>query len=68
MSDKTKLEKQKRLREIEDRKIEILMEISSIKDNNLKNNENAVKLNSEYSQLHKEHYQLQMKVIKKNRS
>ena len=52
--------RQKRLREIEDRKIEILMEIPSIRDNN----EKIVQLNSEYVQLGDEYYNLKIELIK----
>jgi hypothetical protein len=54
------LDKEKRLREIEDRKIEILMEIPSVKDNTEKISE----LNYEYVQLSDEYYNLKISVIK----
>ncbi|UCH88926.1 MAG: hypothetical protein JSV49_11925 [Thermoplasmata archaeon] len=62
MTNKNNLEIQERLREIEDRKIEILLEIANINDNY---NEMILQLNSEYAQLHKEYYQLQLEFIRK---
>ena len=53
---------QKRLREIEDRKINILLEIASIKD---KNCTKISRLNSEFTQLHQEYYQLQIGLMRK---
>ena len=67
MHGKTELFQQKRLREIEDRKIEILMELASIKDDNINNNKKASKLNSEYSELHEEYYILQFVTVRCNR-
>lgn len=60
MTKKIKLEKQQRLREIEDRKIEILLEIANINDNY---SEKVSRLNSEYTQLDKEYYQLQLELL-----
>jgi hypothetical protein len=54
--------KQERLSEIEDRKIEILLEISNINDNY---NEKVSRLNSEYARLDKEYYNLQLELINK---
>jgi hypothetical protein len=62
MTNKIKLEKQQRLREIEDRKIEILLEIANINDNY---SEKVSRLNSEYTQLDKEYYQLQLELLEK---
>ena len=56
------LEKQQRLREIEDRKIEILLEIANINDNY---SEKVSRRNSEYTQLDKEYYQLQLELLEK---
>ena len=53
--------KQHRLKEIEDRKIEILMEIANINDNY---NEKVSLLNSEYALLDKEQYDLKLELIK----
>ena len=64
MTKKIKSKKQQRLGEIEDRKIEILLEIGRINDSY---NENVSQLNSEYTRLHEEHYQLQVDIIKKNK-
>jgi len=57
-----KMERQQRIRELEDRKIEILMEIARI---NNRYSEQVFKLNSEYERLHKELYMLQMDRISK---
>jgi hypothetical protein len=57
-----KMNKQKRLREIEDRKMEILLEIEK---SNKCYGEEISKLNSEYAQLDKEQYYLQLDLIKK---
>ncbi len=54
--------KQKRLREIEDRKIEILLETEKINDSY---SEEISKLRSEYKQLDEEQYYLQLELIKK---
>lgn len=62
MTNKIKLEKQQRLREIEDRKIEILLEITNINDNY---SEKESRPNSEYTQLDKEYYQLQLELLEK---
>jgi len=62
MNSKNKLKKQQRLRDIEDRKIEILLQIAKINNNY---NEQVSHLNSEYEQLHEEHYKLQMELIRK---
>lgn len=62
MTNKIKLEKQQRLREIEDRKIEILLEIANINDNY---SEKVSRPNSEYTQLDKEYYQLQLELLEK---
>jgi len=56
------LEKQQRLREIEDRKIEILLEIANINDNY---SEKVSRRNSEYTQLDKEYYQLHLELLEK---
>jgi hypothetical protein len=53
-------EKQMRLREIEDRKIEILLEVPRVKDNT----EMISELNYEYIQLGNEYYNLKSKLIK----
>jgi hypothetical protein len=50
-----------RLKEIEDRRIEILMEIARINDNYSKK---VTELNSEYKQLGDEYYQLKMEMIR----
>ncbi len=51
---------QKRLNEIENRKIEILMEIAII---NKKYREKISKLSSEFSQLDEEYYHLKLELI-----
>ena len=51
-----------KFREIEDRKIEILLEISNINDSYSKK---VSQLNFEYSQLKKEYYKLQLELIGK---
>ena len=56
--------KQQRLRIIEDRKIEILLEISNINDNY---NEKVSRLNSEYARLDKEQYNLKLELIRKKK-
>lgn len=56
------MEKQQRLREIEDRKIEILLEIANINDNY---SEKVSRRNSEYTQLDKEYYQLHLELLEK---
>jgi hypothetical protein len=60
LANKEDSEKQKRLREIEDRKIEIILEIPKINDNIRK----MIQLNHEYVQLDDEYYQLKLEVIK----
>jgi hypothetical protein len=55
------LNKQKRLREIEDRKIEILLEIANINNGY---NEKVSRLNSEYALIDKEYYHLKLELIK----
>jgi hypothetical protein len=62
MTNKMKLIIQQRLREIEDRRIEILMKIAYINDDY---NERISQLNTEYAQLHEEYYQLQLELIRK---
>jgi len=60
MNDTTKTGQKKRMEQIEDRKIEILMEIARLN----KDYDNKVSgLNSEYEKLHKELYMLQIKMI-----
>jgi hypothetical protein len=49
-----------RLREIEDRKMEILMELTHLVDNPNK----IVQLNNEYVQLDDEYYQLKIETIR----
>jgi TusA-related sulfurtransferase len=49
-----------RLREIEDRKIEIILEIPKVNDDF----EKMIRLNSEYVLLDDEYYQLKLEVIK----
>ena len=51
---------QKRMTDIEDRKIAILLEIGDINNNY---NEKVSKLNFEYEQLNKEYFQLQLGLI-----
>jgi hypothetical protein len=55
-------ESQNRLKKIEDRKMEILLEIARINDNYSKK---VSKLNSEYKQLGDDYYNLKIEVIKK---
>lgn len=62
MTNVKMMEKRKKIKEIEDRKIEILIEIASI---NKDYDEQVSRLNSEYGRLHKELYLLQMDLIKK---
>jgi hypothetical protein len=50
-----------RMRKIEDRRIEILLEIAEM---NRDYDDNITRLNSEYEQLHEEHYRLHMDMIK----
>ena len=61
MTRKKNSKNQKRLCEIEDRKIEILMEIAKINDNY---NEQVTRLNSEYTRLDKEYYELRSEMIR----
>jgi diphthamide synthase subunit DPH2 len=60
MNKKELLKRQQRLREIEDRKIEILLEVPSVKDNNEKISE----LNDEYEQLGDEYYYIKLELIR----
>ena len=60
MEGSGRLERKKRIREIEDRKIAILMEIATI---NKIYDEQVSRLNSEYERLHRELYTLQMDMI-----
>jgi hypothetical protein len=62
MTNRPNIKKQQRLREIEDRKIEILVEITSINDHY---NENVSRLNSEYTRLDREYYFLKLELISK---
>jgi hypothetical protein len=59
LTNKEDDKRQKRLREIEDRKIEILLKLPSVKDNT----EKIMKLNSEYLQLGDEYYNLKIELI-----
>jgi len=61
MANKKNGKKHKRLREIEDRRIEILLEIGSIDDDKI---DTILELNSEYARLHKEQYLLQVELIR----
>ncbi|UCE74950.1 MAG: hypothetical protein JSV56_04400 [Methanomassiliicoccales archaeon] len=60
MVNKLQEDKQKRLKEIEDRKIEILVEIGQI---NKSYGEEISKLRSEYIQLDKEYYSLKLELM-----
>jgi hypothetical protein len=62
MANIIKTKKEKRLIEIEDRKIEIILEIASIND---LENEKVFKLNSEYALLNEEYYHLKLNLISK---
>jgi hypothetical protein len=62
MANKIKTKKQIRLIEIEDRKIEIILEIASIND--LKK-EKVLQLNSEYALLNEEYYYLKLNLPNK---
>ena len=62
MTNKKNLKKQQRLRSIEDRKIEIILEIAEINDNY---SVKVSRLNSEYTRLDKEQYDLKLELIKK---
>jgi hypothetical protein len=64
MTNKKNLKKQNRLKSIEDRKIEIILEIARINDNY---SEKLSQLNSEYIRLDKEQYELKLEFIKKKR-
>jgi len=64
MTDNMKSKYKERLKYIEDRKIQILLEIASINNNY---NENVSRLNSEYEQLHEEYFQLKSEFIKKRK-
>jgi hypothetical protein len=59
---RTKIDKKnkQRLKEIEDRKIEILMEIAEINNNY---HGTILRLNAEYSRLDKEYYQLKLLIV-----
>ena len=65
MSNRKILEKRQRMEEIEDRKIEILIEIAKVNKNY---DVRVTQLNYEYEQLHKEHYQIQMQMISNKRN
>ena len=62
MTNKKNQKKQQRLIEIENRKIEILLELGDINNNY---NEKVSRLNTEYAQLDKEYYQLKIESIGK---
>jgi hypothetical protein len=62
MTNKKNIKRQQRLREIENRKIEIIIEIGNI---NNYYNEKISRLNSEYVRLDKEYYHLKLELIKK---
>jgi hypothetical protein len=59
LANKEDNEKHRRMREIEDRKIEIILEIPKVNDNI----EKMIQLNHEYAQLGGEYYNLKLKVI-----
>jgi hypothetical protein len=61
MANNIKTRKQKRLREIEDRKIEILLETGRIND---RYGKTISRLDSEYKQLDEEYYQLQLDLFR----
>lgn len=61
MTNKKKLKKHHRLREIEDKKIEILLEIANINNHC---NKKVSQLNSEYAKLDKEYYYLKLELIR----
>ena len=63
MDDTRRSQQKKRIQQIEDRKIEILMKIASI---NKKYDDQISTLNSEYEKLHKELYLLQIEQINRN--
>jgi hypothetical protein len=58
------LKEQKRLREIEECKLEIILKIANLNDNY---NEKISKLNTEYSKLDKEYYYLKIALIKRKK-
>jgi hypothetical protein len=60
MNNNLYMDIQKRLKEIEDRKIEILQEIANI---NKHYREKTSRLNSEYAKLDEEYYHLQLKLM-----
>jgi hypothetical protein len=62
MTKEKEIKKPKRLGEIEDRKIEILMEIANINNNYSKK---VSQLSSEYEELHREYFELQVEYILK---
>jgi hypothetical protein len=62
MTNNLNKNKQKRIKEIEERKIEILLETEKI---NKRYGKKISKLRSEYSQLDKEQYYLRLDLIKK---
>ena len=61
MTNKKNTKKHQRLRDIEDRKIKILLEIANINDNY---SEKVSRLDSEYILLDKEYYHLKLELIK----
>ena len=61
MTNKIDFKKQQRLRAIEDRKIEIILNISNI---NNRYNEKVSRLNSEYARLDKKYYLLKLDLKK----
>jgi len=61
MNDNLSIDIQKRLKEIEDRKIEILQEISDI---NEYYREKLSRLSTEYEQLDEEYYNLRLELIR----
>jgi len=64
MTKTIKIKKQKRLAQIEDRKIEILLEIGSF---NGHYDDKILQLNTEYELLHEEYYNLKVELIKRKR-
>ena len=63
MKGKEIIQKKRRIRVIEDRKIEILMKIAAI---NKEYGERVALLNTEYERLHRELYLLQIEMISKD--
>ena len=63
MDDTRRSQQKKRIQQIEDRKIEILMKIASI---NKEYDDQVTRLNSEYEKLHKELFALQVEMISAN--